>query len=88
MASDGAIGDNHAESDVRFAPDLSRPRARRTSWFAGRTRSAQFLERLPRAAVAAISLTQITLAGVLDFMTGYELSVSVFGLVSVTHGAW
>lgn len=51
-------------------------------------RSAPLLESLPRAAVVAISLLLITLVGVLDYMTGYELSVSVFYLVPVSFGAW
>ena len=47
-----------------------------------------FLARLSRTTILAFGLVAIALIGVLDYITGLEVSVSVFHLVPVSLAAW
>lgn len=47
-----------------------------------------FLNRLPPAAVAALSLVATAVIGLLDHRTGFELSFSIFYLAPVALAAW
>ncbi len=48
----------------------------------------EFLQRLPRRTIVALAAVLIVIIGVLDYVTGTELSFSVFYLVPVALMAW
>lgn len=45
-------------------------------------------EALPRAAIRAIAITGVALVGILDFLTGYDISVSLFYFGPVALATW
>jgi diguanylate cyclase (GGDEF)-like protein len=48
----------------------------------------QKLSRLPRGAIPALTVCGVLIVGTIDYLTGYEASVSLFYLVPVAVGAW
>jgi signal transduction histidine kinase len=52
------------------------------------TRLLSHLERQPRATTIVAALAIVVIVGVVDYLTGYEISLSVFYLVAIAMGTW
>ncbi len=52
------------------------------------TKFFQSLERCPRAFLAVIGLAFLALVGVIDYLTGFEISFSVFYLLGIAFATW
>jgi signal transduction histidine kinase len=51
-------------------------------------RFLSYLERLPRGAIIAVALLIVILVGVIDYLTGYEISFSIFYLAGIALATW
>lgn len=51
-------------------------------------RLLSYLERLPSAAIVAITLAIVVIVGIFDYLSGYEISFSVFYLAAVALVTW
>ncbi len=47
-----------------------------------------YLERLPSVAIVAIALAMVVVVGTMDYLTGYEISLSVFYLAAIALATW
>jgi signal transduction histidine kinase len=52
------------------------------------TKFFQYLERCPRLLLSLVGLAFLALIGIVDYLTGFEISFSVFYLLGIAFGTW